>query len=142
MPRVRAIVQHLRRHRVPEDMARARFVDPCRFPDRGACHRRQRVAFHPAAVFRHEQMTAVALACHLWPHVFQIPPQPRQRHMAHRNDPIPVAFTLPDVHHATPGIHIPQHQVRQLHPPDPGTPEHLKDDPVTQANRRVDIRAL
>ncbi len=31
MPRVRAIVQHLRRHRVPEDMARARFVDPCRF---------------------------------------------------------------------------------------------------------------
>ena len=124
MPRVRAVVQHLRRHRVPEDMARAGlsivpFPGSKCLPSPSACCVSSRCRISSRTDDRCRCWRVI-----LWPHVFQIP-QPRQRHgPPERPDPCGL---LPCQTFTTPRrVSIPQHQVRQLHPPDPGTPEHLR----------------
>ncbi|CAB5622609.1 Uncharacterised protein [Escherichia coli] len=106
MPRVRAVVQHLRGHRVAEDVAGSRLVDTGFLPDGFPADLRQRSPVQPLAVVRHEQMPAVGALRQVRPHAAQIARYPLQCHMPHRNDPILLSLALAHVHHAALEVHI------------------------------------
>ena len=102
---VRTVLQHLRRHRMPEQVAASVRNQPRGFhmvtDDVSDAVGRQ--PFH--TIKGHEQRLTVRVNQQLRPDVMQVMLYPPQRTLAHRNHPVLLTFTLHDGQDAATGIH-------------------------------------
>ncbi|PHM30034.1 hypothetical protein Xsze_04380 [Xenorhabdus szentirmaii DSM 16338] len=132
MADIRPVVQHLGRHRVPEQVTGPRFVQLRLLPDGLRRYLGQVARTQWPAFLRDKQVAAVMLRRQFGPHLRQITRQPAQRPLADRDHPVFIAFALPDNHGTPFDVDIPLFELAQLHAPDAATPEHFQHHPIAQ----------
>ena len=132
-PKVCAVLQHLRGHRMAEQVT--------------ASVRNQPGGFHIVtdgvgdavwsqplhAIERHEQRLTVRVNQQLRPDVVQVTLDPPQRALAHRNHPVLFTFALNDGQDAAVRIHAEHLKPRRLAAPYARRPQHLHQRPVPDA---------
>src|SRR5262249_10296623 len=132
-------VEHLRRHRVPEEMTGAGLVDAGDLdvaPDLVP----QVVGVKGHAEIRQEEKAFVGSDSELGPDVPDIALDPEEGALSDRHDAVLLPLALPDHQRAAREADVIELQVDELAPTDPRRVQRLQDRAVPDAVRRRDVR--
>lgn len=135
---VRAILQHQRRHRVPEQMAGTLLPDG-RFRDVLLHQNRQVIGLQRVPQGIQEQRSIVLESHQLRPCPVPVGRDPGQRPIPNGNYAVLLALALADHHRSPLPVHVLDRQPRQLHPPNPRGIKGFENRPVSQADRRIHV---
>ena len=133
-PDVRAVLQHVRRARVPEQVATALVADARRI-DRAADPVADVLIAEPLAVARQELGPLLGANFQPGPRLFQVAAQPMKRMFAQRHDTVFLALPLPDREQAALAVEVVEVQPDQFTAPDAGGVERLEDRPIPYPQR-------